>query len=172
MVLITSLEFLLGWERLSLFDLFVYVEMIRTFLLCRSCTRVFRSCSPLQRVNNRDIFMEMSTRLQETTRNIFTQHRWLIYRLILPLHRRSTVSAWSLVFRLPLTFIFVTDLLRLCAPWLKPPCAESLVPPYHAYVLVGINGTCILRYQYLAVAVSGATIGAAMITVKIRRWLG
>ena len=40
------------------------------------CTSLLRSWSMLQRVEFRDLFMEVSARLETTARDIFTQHGW------------------------------------------------------------------------------------------------
>jgi hypothetical protein len=40
-----------------------------------SCTATLRSWLPLQRVDHRDLFTEMSSRLEDMTRDIFSQHR-------------------------------------------------------------------------------------------------
>lgn len=40
------------------------------------CTATLRSWSSLQRVENRDLFMEVSTRLEDTASDIFIQHGW------------------------------------------------------------------------------------------------
>jgi len=41
------------------------------------CTSTLRLWSALQRVENRDLFTEVCTRLEDTARDIFTQHGWL-----------------------------------------------------------------------------------------------
>ena len=40
------------------------------------CTALIRSWSPLQHVGHRDLFMEVSTRLEASARDIFTQRGW------------------------------------------------------------------------------------------------
>jgi hypothetical protein len=40
------------------------------------CTATLRSWSPLQRVEWRDLFTEVCTRLEDTARDIFSQHGW------------------------------------------------------------------------------------------------
>jgi hypothetical protein len=40
------------------------------------CTVTLRLWSPLQRLENRDLFMEVCTRLEATARDIFSPHGW------------------------------------------------------------------------------------------------
>ena len=40
------------------------------------CTAILRSWSPLHRVEWRDLFTEVCTRLEDTARDFFTQHGW------------------------------------------------------------------------------------------------
>ena len=40
------------------------------------CTGTLRLWSSLQRVENRDLFMEVCTRLEAAVRDTFTQHGW------------------------------------------------------------------------------------------------
>jgi hypothetical protein len=49
------------------------------------CTAFLRSWSSLHRVKNRDLFMEVSTRLDDMVRDIFIQLRW--QRNLVILHR-------------------------------------------------------------------------------------
>jgi hypothetical protein len=48
------------------------------------CTAMFRLGSSLQRLEDRDLFTEVSTRLEETAKDFITQHVWLHNRRILP----------------------------------------------------------------------------------------
>jgi hypothetical protein len=48
------------------------------------CTALLRSWSSLQRLEDRDLFTEVSTRLEETAKDFITQHGWLHSRRILP----------------------------------------------------------------------------------------
>jgi hypothetical protein len=41
------------------------------------CTALLRSWSPLQRMEDRDLFMEVSTRLEDVAKAFFTRHGWL-----------------------------------------------------------------------------------------------
>jgi hypothetical protein len=40
------------------------------------CTPMLCSWSPLQRFENRDLFMEVSTRLENMAKDFITQHGW------------------------------------------------------------------------------------------------
>ena len=40
------------------------------------CTATLRSCSPLQRVEHRDLFSEVCSRLEATARGLFSRHGW------------------------------------------------------------------------------------------------
>ena len=40
------------------------------------CTATLRSWSPLQRVEHRDLFMEVSTRLEASAWDFYSQHGW------------------------------------------------------------------------------------------------
>jgi hypothetical protein len=53
---------LFEWERLQLYG--------------HRCTTMFRSWSPLQRFEDRDLFMEVSTRLKNMANDFMTQHGW------------------------------------------------------------------------------------------------
>jgi hypothetical protein len=41
------------------------------------CTGLLRSWSSLQRLENRDLFTEVSTRLEDVTKEFITRHEWL-----------------------------------------------------------------------------------------------
>jgi hypothetical protein len=79
MVWILGSTYLLRWERLPLFGHHIFAEMImcvsiKMFLLCRSSTGAQAAMphlwSPLQRVEHRDLFMEVSTWLEDTVSDI------------------------------------------------------------------------------------------------------
>jgi hypothetical protein len=80
-VWIVGLRYLLGWERLPLFIHCGYVEMTMFFMTKNSliqviyrCTTTICSWSSIHRVEQHDLFMKVSTRLKNASRNLFTQH--------------------------------------------------------------------------------------------------
>ena len=79
-------------------------------------TGTLRLWSSLQRVENRDLFTEVCTRLEATARNTFTQHGWqhdlrIGPPMILALYRYT----FFFVFRLPILFsLVVRTLLAVC----------------------------------------------------------
>jgi hypothetical protein len=81
-VSIHGLECLLGWVPLQLSGRFGYVEVINKFndkncsllQVIYRCTGILRLWSPLQRMENRDLFMEVCTRLKATARDTFFLH--------------------------------------------------------------------------------------------------
>jgi hypothetical protein len=46
------------------------------------CTALLRSWSPLQRLEDRDLFMEVAARLENAAKEFISQHRWLHIRRI------------------------------------------------------------------------------------------
>jgi hypothetical protein len=83
-VSIHGLECLLGWVRLQLSGRFGYVEIINKFnnkncsllQVIYRCTGILCLWSPLQRMENRDLFMEVCTQLKATARDTFFLHGW------------------------------------------------------------------------------------------------
>jgi hypothetical protein len=78
MVLTIGLKSILGWERLSLFGRYGYVEMIKcltikTLPCCRLYTVIgtLRLWSSLQRLEGRGLFTEVCSRLEATARDTF-----------------------------------------------------------------------------------------------------
>jgi hypothetical protein len=77
-----GLKYLFKWDFLSLFSRYDYVEIIRIFMMKYSsfmqvihwCTTALRSWLSLQRVKNRNLFIEVSTRLKDTTIDSFIQN--------------------------------------------------------------------------------------------------
>jgi hypothetical protein len=58
------------------------------------CTAFLRSWPYLQRMENRDLFMEVSTRLDDMARDIFIQYGW--QRNLVILHRLRPLGTYML----------------------------------------------------------------------------
>jgi hypothetical protein len=94
MVLIIVLVFLFGWNRLPLFSHFDDAEMIRfsmiKFFYYAGYLPVHQFAPFMvistTHVENRDLCMKVSTRLEDAARDIFIQHQWLC-DLVLHHHR-------------------------------------------------------------------------------------
>jgi hypothetical protein len=85
------LECLLGWERLPLFGLYGYVEIIKcliikTLLSCRSSigTGILHLWSSLRQVENRDLFMEVCSWLETKARDTFLDMGGSIINGVMP----------------------------------------------------------------------------------------
>jgi hypothetical protein len=82
MVWMVGLKNMLGWQRLSLYGRYGYIEMIvfsnKTLSLLQviyRCTGTFCLWS-LQKVEHRDLFTEVYSWLKATTRDTFSLHGW------------------------------------------------------------------------------------------------
>jgi hypothetical protein len=65
-------------------DKVVYNKLFSLMQIIYQCTDLLRLWSSLQRLEDRDLFTEMSTRLEKTTKKFINQHVWLHNRRILP----------------------------------------------------------------------------------------
>jgi hypothetical protein len=84
------------------------------------CTRTLRLWSQLHRLEDRDLFTEVCTRLEDTARHLFSQHGWL-HNLRIgppPPYASYNFSLWYVIF-LFYFLVLDTDLvvLRLCASY-------------------------------------------------------
>ena len=85
------------------------------------CTGTLRLWSSLQRVENRDLFTEVCTRLEATARDTFTQHGWQHDFRIDPTFALGIIRILHVSWYFAFLFFFVReDFIWLCGVMQRP----------------------------------------------------